>query len=399
MQERLPLPEARHHLLRRRGHVSRIRQGAAGRPDPVLRAAKLTRCGKIAAHAGHELAVQLPDQALSRLVRRGALMRAGRGVYFITETMALRHQLSMKSYDRLFPNQDTLPRGGFGNLIAAPLQHEPRSRGNTVFLDERFEPYPDQWVYLASVQCLEPPRVEAIAQEAVRKGGVLGVRVAEPLEGDEAEPWKRAPSGRPRAVRVPGPLLESVRVVRAQRLFVEKAGLPSALLNQIKRLAAFQNPEFYKRQSMRLSTALTPRIIICAEEFPEHVALPRGCEADLAQCLADHGIELRTDDKRSEGEPIEVRFQGELTRVQEQAARDLIAHDIGVFVAPPGVGKTVLGTYLIARRAVSTLVLVHRRPLLDQWVAQLAMFSGSRTRTSGGSAPADASLTVGWMWP
>jgi hypothetical protein len=325
------------------------------------------------------------------------------GSYLITETMARRHQLSMESYDRLFPNQDTLPRGGFadgiearaarqgwracgfGNLIALPLQREPRSQGNTVFLDERFEPCPDQWAYLASVQRLELARVETIAQEAVRKGGVVGVRIAEPLDGDgeEAAPWMRAPSGRPRAVHVPGPFPETVKAVRAQRLFVEEAGLPSALLNQIKRLAAFQNPEFYKRQSMRLSTALTPRVIACAEEVPEHIALPRGCEADLARCLADHGIELRTEDQRCAGEPIEVRFQGELSRVQEQAARELLAHDIGVFVASPGVGKTVLGTYLIARRACSTLVLVHRRPLLDQWVAQIAMFLGLEEKNIG----------------
>ncbi len=298
------------------------------------------------------------------------------GSYFITETMTRRHELSMESYDRLFPNQDTLPRGGFGNLIALPLQHAPRSQGNTVFLDERFEPYPDQWAYLASLKRLQPARVEAIAQEALHKGGIIGVRIPEPLAGDEAQPWVHAPSGRRRPVRVPGPLPETVRAVRAQRIFVEKAGLPSVLLNQIKRLAAFQNPEFYKRQSMRLSTALTPRVIACAEEFPEHIALPRGCEADLVQCLADQGIALRTEDTRCAGQPIEVHFQGELSRVQEQAARELLAHDIGVFVAPPGVGKAVLGTYLIARRAVSALVLVHRRPLLDQWVAQLAMFLG-----------------------
>lgn len=305
------------------------------------------------------------------------------GCYLITETMTRRHELSMESYDRLFPNQDTLPRGGFGNLIALPLQHEPRKQGNTIFLDERFEPYPDQWACLASLQPLEPARVEAIAQEAVRKGGVVGVRVAESLEGEDVAPWLRAPSGRPRAIRVSGPLPETVKAVRAQRLFVEKAGLPSPLLNRIKRLAAFQNPEFYKRQSMRLSTALTSRIIACAEECPEHIALPRGCETDLAQLFTEHGVTLRIVDERCEGGPIEVSFRGELTAVQEQAARELRAHDIGVFVAPPGVGKTVLGTYLIARRAVSTLVLVHRRPLLDQWVAQIAMFLGLEEKDIG----------------
>jgi hypothetical protein len=72
------------------------------------------------------------------------------GCYLITETMSRRHQLAMNSYDRLFPNQDTMPRGGFGNLIALPLQYEPRQAGNSVFLDENLQPHPDQWACLAS---------------------------------------------------------------------------------------------------------------------------------------------------------------------------------------------------------------------------------------------------------
>src|SRR5262249_1199087 len=156
--------------------------------------------------------------------------------------------------------------------------------------------------------------------------------------------------------------------VLAQRLFVAKEGLPSPLLNQIKRLAAFQNPEFYKKQSMRLPTATTPRVIACAEDLPNHVALPRGCKADLEELLRVHGIALDVADGRTSGAPLDVRFHGTLTPVQESAVRALLASDTGVFVAPPGVGKTVIGTYLVASRARSTLVLVHRRPLLDQWL-------------------------------
>ncbi len=149
-----------------------------------------------------------------------------------------------------------------------------------------------------------------------------------------------------------------------------------ALLNQLKRLAAFQNPEFYKKQKMRLSTAQTPRVICCAEDLPLYVGLPRGCVAEAEQLLGEHGVKLELEDQRSLGAPVEVKFHGELTSVQSEAARALLAHDTGVFVAPPGIGKTVLGTYLVARRARSTLILVHRKPLLDQWVAQLAMFLG-----------------------
>jgi len=171
--------------------------------------------------------------------------------------------------------------------------------------------------------------------------------------------------------------------VLAHKLFVAKAGLTSPQLNQIKRLAAFQNPEFYKKQGLRLSTALTPRVIACAEELPEHVALPRGCREGLETLLRSAGSSLVIDDQRQEGERLDLCFRGELTPVQERAARALLEHNIGVFVAPPGVGKTVVGIYLVAARARNTLVLVHRQPLLDQWIAQLSIFLGVDPKAVG----------------
>ncbi|MFL6260132.1 MAG: TOTE conflict system archaeo-eukaryotic primase domain-containing protein [Thermoanaerobaculia bacterium] len=298
------------------------------------------------------------------------------GCYLLTETMSRRHELSMGSYDRLFPNQDTMPRGGFGNLIALPLQYEPRQQGNTVFVDTSFQPYEDQWSYLASLSRISPAFVEGLAAEAMQRGLVIGVRLADPADDEEGAPWRRRPSGRSRQVSMPGPLPRAVRAVLAQRLFVEKAGLSPPHLNKIKRLAAFQNPEFYKKQSLRLSTAMTPRVIACAEELGQHIALPRGCLGDLEELFQTHGVELQVEDQRQEGEALQVEFKGELTAVQQEAAEALLRHDIGLLIAPPGVGKTVLGTYLVAKRARSTLVLVHRHPLLDQWVAQLSMFLG-----------------------
>jgi len=301
------------------------------------------------------------------------------GCHVITETMSARHELSMDSYDRLFPSQDTMPRGGFGNLIALPLQREPRQHANSVFLDDNLNPYPDgqQWSVLASARRISLVTVERIASDAARAGTVVGLRLAEAVDDEEdAAPWMRAPSGASCLRPIKGPLPARVSAVLAQRLFVEKQGLPSPLLNQIKRLAAFQNPEFYKKESMRLSTATTPRVIARAEDLPKHVALPRGCAVYLEELLRAHGVSLDVVDERASGTPINVRFQGMLTPVQESATRALLAHHTGVFVAPPGVGKTVIGTYLVASRACSTLVLVHRRPLLDQWVAQLAQFLG-----------------------
>ena len=307
------------------------------------------------------------------------------GCYLITETMSRRHELSLDSYDRLFPSQDTMPRGGFGNLIALPLQHGPRQHGNSVFLDDQLRPYPDdqQWAHLAGVQTIDGRTVEVIAGEATRRGSVIGLQAAEPMDDEESAPWTRHPSGRPEFVPITGPLPARVCAVLAQRLFVEKAGLPSPLLNQIKRLAAFQNPEFYKKQSMRLSTAMTPRVIGCAEELPQHIALPRGLRPQLEELLHRHAIALETADQRESGKAVAFQFQGTLTGVQKKAVRALVAHEIGAFVAPPGVGKTVVGTYLVAERACSTLIVVHRQPLLDQWLAQLSLFLGIDAKEIG----------------
>jgi superfamily II DNA or RNA helicase len=184
------------------------------------------------------------------------------------------------------------------------------------------------------------------------------------------------PSGRAPVKHITGPLPSEVKGVLAQRLFIEKVGLPAALVNQLKRLAAFQNPEFYKKQRMRLSTAITPRIITCADDLEQYISLPRGCACAAEQLLDEHRVALTIEDERHLGAPLELKFNGELTAVQSTAARKLLEHDTGVFVAPPGIGKTVLGTYLVAQRACSTLILVHRKPLLEQWIAQLAMFLG-----------------------
>jgi superfamily II DNA or RNA helicase len=197
------------------------------------------------------------------------------------------------------------------------------------------------------------------------------------------EPATVAASRRMPKLIITEPLPARVRSVLSQLLFVETAGLPSSLINQIKRLAAFQNPEFYKKQAMRLSTALTPRVINCVEEHPHHVGLPRGCTEELQALLAELGVALEVDDQRAAGESLDVCFQGELSPIQEQAVCAMTAHDLGVFVAPPGFGKTVVGANLVACRGRSTLVLVHRTQLLEQWIAQLSLFLDLKPREIG----------------
>ncbi len=304
------------------------------------------------------------------------------GCFLITETMSRRHQLSMESYDRLFPSQDTMPRGGFGNLIALPLQGEPRKLGNSVFVDESFTPYADQWGYLTSVKRLSSMEIQTVADKATRRGQVIGLKLPSDHDEDQA-PWDRTPSGRLQEQQIKGKVPKKVTVVLAQRIFVEKKALPSELLNRIKRLAAFQNPEFYKKQKMRHSTHNTPRIIACFEETPKHIGLPRGCYDALEALLKAHDILLKVDDKRQSGVTTEFTFQGSLTEIQQLAVAELESHDIGIFVAPPGSGKTVVGAWMAAARNCSTLVLVHRKLLLDQWVAQLSTFLGLPKKSIG----------------
>ncbi len=306
------------------------------------------------------------------------------GCYLITETMSQHHQLSMESYDRFFPNQDTLPRGGFGNLIALPLQHGPRQEGNSVFVDESFHPLEDQWGFLATLPRINVSDVESIARKAGNQGDSMGMRYIRTSDDlPDSTPWKRTSPDDKDRLKIDEPIPKVVKAVLAQQIFVEKTGLPSPLLNQIKRLAAFQNPEFYKKQSMRLSTALTPRVISCAEEFPEHIALPRGCRGELEALLHEIGVQLSIDDRRCSGKSLNSSFIGDLTAIQAQAITELLKYDSGVFVAPPGIGKTVVGIRLIAERKTSTLILVHRQPLLDQWITQLALFLGIEEKEIG----------------
>jgi len=288
--------------------------------------------------------------------------------------MDRRHQLGLDSYDRFFPNQDTMPKGGFGNLIALPLQFGPRKQSNSVFLDANFAPYPDQWAYLFSVKRLPASTAMAIVEEAQRKGDLIGVRMSLCDEDESKDPWTLPPSRSRADLPIEGPFPESVTITRANLVYVEKQGLPPAMINRILRIAAFQNPEFYKAQAMRLSTFGKPRIISCGEDFARHIAVPRGCIGEVLELLKSHGIQPEGHDERNSGVAVATEFRGRLRPDQEGAAAQMLRHDDGILCAPTAFGKTAVAAWLIAQRKVNTLVLVHRRQLLDQWQARLAMF-------------------------
>jgi superfamily II DNA or RNA helicase len=295
------------------------------------------------------------------------------GAALLTRTTEARHEVRLDSYDRLFPNQDTMPKGGFGNLIALPLQKVPRKSDNSVFVDDQLMPYPDQWSYLSTVRRIPAEDLAALIYGVAPEGDIVGVRFAAQDE-DGAAPWLMPPSNRRREKPITDPLPSKVRFVLSNLVFVEKSGLPSAMLDRLRRLAAFQNPEFYRAQAMRLSTYGKPRIIACAEDFPAHIGVPRGYMQDVLDLLRIHGITGEIRDERVAGQSLDVEFQGALLPAQEEAVTQTLAHDIGVICAPTAFGKTALGAWLIGHRKVNTLVIVHRQQLLDQWRARLATF-------------------------
>ena len=300
-------------------------------------------------------------------------------------------QLSLRSYDRMFPNQDTLPKKGYGNLIALPLQKGPKANGNSVFLDETMAPYSDQWKLIQSVTKMRTEAIEALVREATRQNALMSVdRPSENEEDDEKiDPWALPPSGKKREeTSLSHPLPANVTITLCNFAYVPKDGLTRSQLNRIERIAAFQNPEFYKNQNLRLSNYKTPRIICCAEEFPEHLALPRGCVDALTELLNKSGVQYTIDDKRVCGRKIRAKFKGKLREDQKKAAQELLMSEMGILSAVPGFGKTVIAAHCIAKRKVSTLVLVHRQQLVQQWKERLSSFlelpSASIGQISGG---------------
>ncbi len=294
------------------------------------------------------------------------------GALLVTATMDRCPDIGFDSYDRFFPSQDTMPAGGFGNLIALPFQRRPRENGNSVFVDDDFHPQEDQWAYLSTIHRLSRSDTLSIVSEAAAAGQIFGVQLP-PMDEDD-EPWTALPSRRNKGPPIEGPLPKSVEVVLGNQIYIDRSKLPPGLVYRIARLAAFQNPEFYAAQAMRLPTFGKPRVVSCAELFSKHVAVPRGCLDGLMGLLGSVGITAELRDERQQGQRLAARFLGDLTPEQGEVAATLLKHETGVLAAATAFGKTVVAAQMIAARERNTLVLVHRRQLLEQWVARLQSF-------------------------
>lgn len=359
-----------------RGDVVAYRDAAAR--SGIVVAVERSRSGN-GAHAWMFFAEPVPAIAARRL-----------GLLLIARASAARPSLGLAAYDRLFPNQDTLPAGGFGNLIALPLAKEPRARDNTVFLDDKLEPVPDQWAFLAGmprvrreqldtlIARLSPPTAcpPRVSHHGDAPDEHAPDAIAFALRGDETVlDISHAP------VR-PGQLTGEITVRLDAALHLPRT-LPTALLASLRRLATVPNPEYHEKLRLRFATHDTPRFLFAGEWHPDRLVLPRGVLDRALALLETAGASVVVQDARLPGARIPWIFSGELRPEQTHAVKAMSAHDNGVLCAPPGAGKTVMGCALVARARTSALVLVHRSVLLDQWRDAAMRFLGLKRKDVG----------------
>lgn len=279
------------------------------------------------------------------------------GNAILTEAMEREGRMSFKSYDRFFPNQDFMPTGGFGNLVALPLQGRARKDGNSVFVDEDFIPLTDQWEYLQRMTKMTAAEVEKLVSRYDREP------LGELSKSSESAPWER-PLPKPMST---ADFPKHITIVRSSGIYIPTKGLSAKAVNHLKRLAAFKNPEFYAKLGMRLPVYNLPRIISCSEITDDYLILPRGCEESAIDFLRENNVDVEIQDKANPGMPITVEFNGQLYSEQEHAIEELARHRCGTLYATTAFGKTVTAAAMIARKKVNTLILVHTKALLDQW--------------------------------
>ena len=286
------------------------------------------------------------------------------GNAILTEAMTRNGQMSFNSYDRFFPNQDYLPEGGFGNLVALPLQGQARRKENSVFVDNDFLVYKDQWAFLYNLKKIQESTIDQLLRlHSQEELGKLPM-------SSENKPW---------VTPLPQNITQEdfhakVEIVKADKLYIPLKAVSAKVLNHLKRIAAFKNPEFYSKQALRLSTYAIPRIISCFDITDEYLAMPRGCEDAIQSFLNDNAVTYTITDKTNHGNKISVSFQGEEREEQLEAINALLPYTNGILHATTAFGKTVTAAAIIARKKVNTLILVHSKALLKQWHDRLTEF-------------------------
>lgn len=290
------------------------------------------------------------------------------GTLILSKCVEANHRISLKSYDRFFPNQDYLPEGGFGNLIALPLQRMAREKGNSLFINDDLTPYADQWKILSEVRRIGAADVRILLEKFQPE------RVKQNEMSDHAMLVDETIFSSESLSRFVDLDQKEIVISLGGMIHIPLGGLPSRLITSLKKTSSFANPEFYKRQRMRMSTYEVPRFIFSGELTDEEIILPRGVLDKVKEILHKAKAQMVISEERTKGKKLKVSFNGELRAQQGDAVAEIFKSDFGVLQAPPGAGKTVMACSLIAKRKVSTLILVHRQLLVDQWKERLESF-------------------------
>lgn len=283
------------------------------------------------------------------------------GSLLLSKTMEISN-ISISSFDRMFPNQDTLPKGGYGNLIALPFQNEPSKYGNTLFIDRNFILIKNQMQYLSSIHKL----TEIEVFEKIKQLSNETIDISHEIIDMQNEVKLKSKNN----IDYP----KSIKVILKDMVYIDKANLDGVVKNSFRRLATFANPEFYKKQKLRMSVYNVPMVIDCSKEDEKYLNLPRGTYDYLESLCNVNNIEIISKDERFVGNKIEVKFNGSLKEEQQIAIDHMLKYDNGILCAPTGFGKTVIGCKLIAERKVNTLILVNKIQLLNQWKDRIKEF-------------------------
>lgn len=284
------------------------------------------------------------------------------GSLLLSKTMELRDSLKIESFDRMFPNQDFLPKGGYGNLIVLPFQTEPSKYGNSVFVDRNFIPYNDQYDYLSSVIKMNEEDVFSIIR--ILSSNTIDIGHQGFDKKEEVKDKQKNNFNFP----------SKIDVLLSDMIYIDKANLSASVKNAFKRLASFANPVFYMKQRNRMSVYNIPMVIDCSKEDEKYIKLPRGNLEYLDALCKENNIKISIKDMRNSGEKLNVKFNGILRSEQTDALREMLKYETGILEAPTGFGKTVTCCKLIAERNVNTLIIVFSLQLLKQWEEKLKFF-------------------------
>ena len=285
---------------------------------------------------------------------------------------------SFKYYDRMLPAQDHIPlntktgKPGLGNLIALPLQGQALKLGNSAFIDENWNAYPNQWECLKEVKKLSSETVEERIKEWSAEGilGVLSNEFEADTEGaNDTKPWEKTkPSLHKEDVS------SAVEIIIADKVYVGTKDMKPRMQNALRRMSAFSNPDFYKKAAMGLSTKCIPRIVFCGYDDAGYICIPRALLDSVIDRFNEVDISFTLTDNRCTGMTLDVSFNGTLYEEQMRAAKAILEHDNGILAATTSFGKTVVGAYMIAQRKTNTLILVHNTEIQKNWIEDLNKF-------------------------